>query len=207
MYIGCTKYNIEDVIVDIQDPLKTDNILIRGWIIEERYTIDNIDRWIQYHTNRLYVDKSSALDAVVKMSNGSNRFRIKPLYEISKKYNRVISIDRILESERKSESVNNEVSLYIVNNEIKNKYGGTRAYKDDIIIYNNYLWKIDENLITTRMWQYNKTNSSEIISNCRKIEFEDIKHLVPHLNRQVYNILKQSKQFDEYINILEGKFK
>lgn len=207
MYIGCTKYNIEDVIVDTQDPLKTDNILIRGWIIEERYIIDNKEYWHQYYTKRLYVSKSSALDAVVKMSNGNNRFRIKPLYEISKQYNRVISIDRILESERKSELENNQVSLYIVNNEIKNKYGGTRAYKDDIIIYNNYLWKIDENLRTTRMWQYNKTNSSEIISNCRKIEFEDIKHLVPHLNRQVYNILKQSKQFDEYINILEGKFK
>ncbi len=63
-----------------------DDIYIYGWIIEENYKNirrDGEDRWGQHWKNKIYHNKSSAIDAVNQFrltSSDIPDFRIKPLY-------------------------------------------------------------------------------------------------------------------------------
>jgi hypothetical protein len=90
--------------ISIEEERQDDGIYIYGWVIQQNYRNirdDKKDSWSQHWKNKIYLSKSSAIDALNQYrlySAGlhTDDFRIKPLYSFDKNSWRNYMISKII---------------------------------------------------------------------------------------------------------------
>ena len=123
-----------------------DDVHLYGWSLEVRYRMSdgNFCSWFTYWNHRIYVNRSSAMDAATKVYTKSSpgyEYRIVPIYKMTEPEFRDYKIDQLLTPNR----VNKEPKVY----EIK----AWKVKEDCEITYerNNRTYKYSKNTLFIQM--------------------------------------------------------
>lgn len=135
--INSKEYAIADSqLIKIQSV--ADDVHLYGWSLEVRYKMSDgqFCTWFTYWNHRIYVNRSSALDAATKVYTSSSpgyEYRIVPIYKMTEPEYRDYKIDLLLTPNR----VNKEPKVYDIKGwkskndievEIPNKYPSNKPY-------------------------------------------------------------------------------
>lgn len=115
--------NNKDYVIEDSFPIKIQaqagDVQVYGYTLEVRWKSQNDDwyDWMTYWNHRIYVSRSSALDAAIKVFPSYNKgyeWRITPLYKMTEPQYRDYKIDQLLNPEPNTKSKTYEIKAWKV---------------------------------------------------------------------------------------------